>query len=144
MLALKDRETDPGGTEYLLSEIDRMAHLLRLLCLGTGKRVAPLCEYRFCHPATERAQSEASGISLISREEIRNIAFHLKDLHKRNQKICKLILFRLNERFPRRGRLGCRSGALHDRACSAAAAAATSEWCKLVPDRRRPRPMREI
>ncbi len=96
MLALKDRQNDPKGTEYLLAEIDRLAHLLRLLCLGTGKRVR-----RFANVVSAIRDGSALNPNhpafAISRDEVRNIAFHLKDLHKRNQKICKLLLFRLND-----------------------------------------------
>ena len=96
MLALKDRQSDPKGTEYLLAEIDRLAHLLRLLCLGTGKRVR-----RFASVVTAIRDGSALNPKhpafAVSRDEVRNIAFHLKDLHKRNQKICKLLLFRLND-----------------------------------------------
>jgi hypothetical protein len=33
----------------------------------------------------------------LTREETRSIAFHLKDLHKRGAKICKLLLMRLGD-----------------------------------------------
>ena len=96
LLALKDRQTDPKRTEYLLAEIDRLGHLLRLLCLGTGKRVR-----RFASVVAairdDSALNPKHPAFAISRDEVRNIAFHLKDLHKRNQKICKLVLFRLND-----------------------------------------------
>ena len=96
MLALKNRQNDPIGTEYLLTEIERLAHLLRLLCLGTGKRVR-----RFANVVSAIRDGSALNpnhpVFAISRDEVRNIAFHLKDLHKRNQKICKLLLFRLND-----------------------------------------------
>ncbi len=98
MLALKDRESDPKRTEYLLSEIDRLAHLLRLLCLGTGKRVR-----RFSNVVTAIRNGSPLNPNhpafAVSRDEVRNIAFHLKDLHKRNQKICKLVLFRLSDQI---------------------------------------------
>ena len=96
MLALRDRHTDPKGTEYLLAEIDRLAHLLRLLCLGTGKRVR-----RFANVVAAIRDGSALNPKhpafAVTRDEVRNIAFHLKDLHKRNQKVCKLVLFRLND-----------------------------------------------
>lgn len=96
MLALRNRFDDPAGTERLLGEIDRLAHLLRLLCLGAGRRGK-----RFADIVTAMRNGEvldsAHPVFAISRDESRNIAFHLKDLHKRNQKMCKLLLLRLND-----------------------------------------------
>ncbi|MEQ1669759.1 MAG: DUF262 domain-containing HNH endonuclease family protein [Hyphomicrobium sp.] len=96
MLALQDWQIDPERAAMLIGEIDRMAHLMRLLCAGTGKRVrrfsdivdairsgAPIDE---THPAFQ-----------LTREETRSIVFHLKDLHKRGPKICKLLLMRLGD-----------------------------------------------
>ena len=96
MLALRNRLDDPAGTEQLLSEIDRLAHLLRLLCLGAGRR-----SKRFADVVTAMRNGEmldaGHPVFAISRDEVRNIAFHLKDLHKRNQKMCKLLLMRLSD-----------------------------------------------
>lgn len=96
MLALKDRHNNPAACERLLGEIDRMAHLLRLLCLGAGRR-----KKRFSDIADAIRQhgyvTATHDAFAITREETRNIAFHLRDLHKRNQKICKLLLLRLND-----------------------------------------------
>lgn len=96
MLALKDRHAAPAACERLLGEIDRMAHLLRLLCLGAGRR-----KRRFSDIAQairhEGHLTASHRVFAINREESRNIAFHLKDLHKRNQKVCKLVLLRLND-----------------------------------------------
>ena len=33
----------------------------------------------------------------MTRDEVRGIAFHLKDFHKRNPKVCKLLLLRLGD-----------------------------------------------
>lgn len=96
MLALRNRFDDPDGTERILAEIDRLAHLLRLLCLGAGRR-----SKRFADVVIAMRNGEVLDAShpvfAISRDETRNIAFHLRDLHKRNQKMCKLLLLRLND-----------------------------------------------
>ena len=96
MLALKNRQEDAAAAEALLGEIDRVAHLLRLLCLGTGKR-----KRRFGEIVSALRRGEAPNASHpvfeFTREDVRNIAFHLRDLHKRNQKMCKLLLLRLND-----------------------------------------------
>lgn len=96
MLALSNWQSNPEYAAFLLNEIDRLAHLLRLLCLGTGKRVRKFADVvaalRGGMPVT--AESE---IFQLSREETRNIAYHLRDLHRRNPKICKLLLLRLSD-----------------------------------------------
>ena len=42
MLAVHQYADDPKRATLLLREIDRLVHLLRALCLGTGKRVRRL------------------------------------------------------------------------------------------------------
>lgn len=96
MVALKNRHETPAACERLLAEIDRVAHLQRLLCLGAGRRKKRFSDIT----AAIRHDSEptaSQSVFSFSREEVRNLAFHLKDLHKRNQKICKLLLLRLND-----------------------------------------------
>jgi hypothetical protein len=58
--------------------VRRFADLIRALRAGE-----PIDEG---HPALQ-----------LTRDEVRNIAFHLKDLHKRNPKACKLLLLRLGD-----------------------------------------------
>ena len=96
MLALKDWERDPEKAEMLISEIDRMANLMRLLCAGTGKRVRRFNDIVAAIKSGE-ALTENHPAFQLSREETRSIAFHLKDLHKRGPKICKLLLLRLGD-----------------------------------------------
>ncbi|MEQ1717132.1 MAG: DUF262 domain-containing HNH endonuclease family protein, partial [Hyphomicrobium sp.] len=97
MLALRNRRDDPAASERLLSEIDRMAHLLRLLCLGTGRRKRRFADIVSAIRSNEALRPGGHPAFAVSRDEVRNIAFHLKDLHKRNQKMCKLLLMRLND-----------------------------------------------
>ena len=96
ILALKDWQDDIEGATRHLIQIDRLAHLLRLLCLGTGKRVR-----RFANVAdalrAEGALPQDHAVFQFSRDEVRNIAFHLKSLHDRNPKVCKLLLLRLSD-----------------------------------------------
>ena len=100
MLALQNYTDDPERGNLLLREIDRFAHLLRLLCTGTSKRVR-----RFGH-VTDLIKSKApitpgEGPFKISRDEIRNIAYHLRTFYKRDQPVCKLLLLRLNDEIAR-------------------------------------------
>ncbi len=96
MLVLKSWQQDPGTASRLLSEIDRLAYILRVLCAGTGKRVR-----RFGDVVkairTGQARDPANQVFAVTRDETRNIGFHLRDLHKRNPKICKLVLLRLGD-----------------------------------------------
>ena len=96
MLALKNRCENVRETETLLAEIDRVAHLLRLLCLGTGKR-----KRRFAEIVSAQRRGDVLNASHpvfeFTRDDVRNMSFHLRDLHKRNQKVCKLLLLRLND-----------------------------------------------
>lgn len=96
MLALKDWKRDRESTSQLLAEIDRFAHLVCLLGSGNGKRfrkfsamIAALRSDVQLNPSHPTFQ--------LSREELRNIAFHMRDLHKRNPKGCKLLLMRLSD-----------------------------------------------
>jgi hypothetical protein len=100
MLALQNYADDPQRGNLLLKEIDRLAHLLRLLCSGTSKRVR-----RFGH-VMDLIKSKApivpgEGPFQISRDEIRNIAYHLRTFYKRDQPVCKLLLLRLNDELVR-------------------------------------------
>lgn len=100
MLALQNYADDPQRGNLLLKEIDRLAHLLRLLCSGTSKRVR-----RFGH-VMDLIKSKApivpgDGPFQISRDEIRNIAYHLRTFYKRDQPVCKLLLLRLNDELAR-------------------------------------------
>lgn len=96
MLALASWESDPQRAARLLAEIDRLAHVLRILCAGTGKRVRRFADVvRAIRAGTALDASEA--IFNIPRDETRNMGFHLRDLHKRNPKICKLVLLRLSD-----------------------------------------------
>ena len=96
MLALNDWQRDPERAQMLIAEIDRMAHLMRLLCAGAGKRSRRFSDIvdaiRSGAPLDER-----HAAFQLTREESRSIAFHMKDLHKRGPKICKLMLLRLGD-----------------------------------------------
>jgi hypothetical protein len=96
IVALKDWKRDPDRAAFLLAEIERVAMLTRLLCAGSGKRVR-----RFAELIKVMRSGEPIDIShpvlQLSRDEVRGIAFHLKDFHKRNPKVCKLLLLRLGD-----------------------------------------------
>ena len=96
MLALKDWKRDPERAGELLAEIDRFAHLVCLLGSGNGKRFRKFSAIVTALRSDAQATSSQPAFQL-SREELRNIAFHMRDLHKRNPKGCKLLLLRLSD-----------------------------------------------
>lgn len=96
MIALKDWQRDPERATLLIAEIDRMAHLMRLLCAGTGKRVRRFSDIIDAIRSGEPMDENHAAFQL-AREETRSIVFHLKDLHKRGPKICKLLMLRLGD-----------------------------------------------
>ncbi len=96
MVALAEHKGDEKTATLLLKEIDRLAHVWRLLCLGTGKRVRRFAQFIEAMKAGQALAPEAAA-SALTREEARSIAFHLRDLHRRNALVCKLVLLRLND-----------------------------------------------
>jgi hypothetical protein len=100
MLALRQYADDPARGNLLLKEIDRLAHLLRLLCVGTGKRVRRFGDVIDLIKANGPVRP-GEGPFKLSREEVRNIGYHLRSLYRRDQQVCKLLLLRLNDEMSR-------------------------------------------
>jgi hypothetical protein len=96
ILALKDWNHDPDRAAFLLAEIERLAMLTRLLCAGSGKRVRRFAELIKVIRSDEPID-RTHPVFQMTRDEIRSIAFHLRDLHKRNPKVCRLLLLRLSD-----------------------------------------------
>ena len=96
MAALAKHADDPAMAARVLKEIDRLAHLWRLLCLGAGKRVRRFAELTEAI-RTGQVLAPETAITTLTRDETRSIAFHLRDLHRRNAQVCKLLLLRLND-----------------------------------------------
>ena len=87
---------DPAQLARFLQALDRLAYGLRILGLGSNRRTQ-----RFGSVITairNGADLEAAGSPLaLSREELRNIDYNLKDLHARSAPLCRLVLLRLND-----------------------------------------------
>lgn len=96
IVALKDWKRDPERAAFLLDQIERLAMLTRLLCAGSGKRVRRFAEL-IKIMRTGMPVDETHPVLQMSRDEVRGVAFHLKDFHKRNPKVCKLLLLRLGD-----------------------------------------------
>lgn len=96
ILALNGWRRDPDRAAFLLSEIERLAMLTRLLCAGSGKRVRRFAELIKAIRSGELIDL-THPVLQVTRDEVRSIAFHLRDLHKRNPKVCRLLLMRLSD-----------------------------------------------
>ncbi|WP_072372624.1 DUF262 domain-containing protein [Hyphomicrobium sp. NDB2Meth4] len=100
MLVMQQYSEDRGRAKLLLKEIDRLAHLLRVLCVGSGKRVRRMSE------VVQIIRSRApvrpgEGPFALSRDEIRNIGYHLRSMYRRDAQVCKQLLLRLNDELTR-------------------------------------------
>ncbi|HVZ05674.1 DUF262 domain-containing HNH endonuclease family protein [Hyphomicrobium sp.] len=96
ILVLSQWRRDPDRASFLLSEIERLAILTRLLCAGSGKRARRFAELIKAIRAGELLDT-THPVLQVTRDEVRSIAFHLRDLHKRNPKVCRLLLMRLSD-----------------------------------------------
>jgi hypothetical protein len=96
ILALKDWQKNPDRAAFLLAEIDRLANLTRLLCVGSGKRVRRFADLIKAMRSGEPIDETHPALHL-TRDEVRSIAFHLKDFHKRNPRACRFLLLRLGD-----------------------------------------------
>jgi len=82
-------------TRQYLEELERAALLMRIVCLGSSKR-----QTRFAKIARDLSTPRPPapvGLYEPSREELRAIAFNMRDLHSRNVQACKGLLMRIND-----------------------------------------------
>jgi hypothetical protein len=100
MLAVRQYAEDPQRGTLLLKEIDRLAHVLRLLCYGTNKRKRRFAEVVDLIKSGAPIRPTEPPFRL-SREEVRNVGYHLRSPYKRDQQVCKLLLLRLNDELTR-------------------------------------------
>lgn len=80
--------------EYLTS-VERAAYLMRLVCLGAGKRQPRFA--KICALLGEPEMPKPDALFNPTKEELRTIAYNLRDLHSRNVQVCKALLLRLND-----------------------------------------------
>lgn len=132
LLAVHMHGEDLPALATLLTAIDRLAHNLRLLGLGTGRRVQ---RFTGVISAIRRgtALGEEAHVFAMRREEARKIAHNMKDPHVRSPQIAKLLLLRLSDEI---------DGTLTRPAISALTVEhvlpqrppASSDWRRLFPD----------
>lgn len=94
MLSLRQRHRAPERAEQMIAGIDRLAHVLRFLCMGGGKR-----QGRFS-AAIRAIADDAANVDMLlqpTREDLRVVQFNLRDLHARAPSMCKLLLMRLED-----------------------------------------------
>ena len=87
---------EPQKLATFLAALERLAYLLRLLGVGTDKRLA---RFHAVVLAIRRGVALDARNSPLqpSREEQRNILYNLRNLHTRSPLTCKLVLLRLND-----------------------------------------------
>jgi hypothetical protein len=100
MLAVHQYADNPERATLLLREIDRVVHLLRVLCLGAGKRVRRLGNI-IAHIKSRAPVAPGEGPFQLSRDEVRNIGYHLRTMYRRDAQVCKQLLLRLNDELTR-------------------------------------------
>ncbi len=100
ILAVHQYADDPQRATLLLQEIDRLAHLLRVLCLGTGKRVRRLANVVQLIKSGAPVKA-GEGPFHLTRDETRNIGYHLRTMYRRDAQACKQLLLRLNDELTR-------------------------------------------
>ncbi len=99
MLVLDRFGDDPDRAGALLDEIDRLAHALRLLCLGSKRRQSRFAKVCAALRNDPGGVSEEHPAFALARDEVRAIQHHLKDLYTRSLQASKLVLLRLNDEW---------------------------------------------
>lgn len=85
----------PEQLSRFLAQIDRLAYGMRILGLGGDKRLARMHQIRLAVEKGTALDADGGPFDFTS-EEVRNIRYNLRDLHRRSQPTCKLILLRLD------------------------------------------------
>lgn len=96
MVASQLYASDPALLAVQMREIERFTYLLRLLCLGSGRRVRRFADIVDAL-RSGRSLADQDSPCQLSRDDRRTINYNLRDLHGRNQQICKLVLLRIND-----------------------------------------------
>jgi Protein of unknown function DUF262/Protein of unknown function (DUF1524) len=85
----------PEQLSAFLCQMDRLAYGMRILGLGGDKRLARMYQVRTAVEKGTALDSDGGPFEFTG-EEVRNIRYNLRDLHRRSQPTCKLILLRLD------------------------------------------------
>lgn len=132
IVAMTQFPSAPEQATRLMCEIERFSYLLRVLCYGAGKR-----QRRFAAVIQAIRSSPDGALNSpawdITRDEQRTIAFHLKDLHRRNPGMSKLVLMRIEDEMAGQS-LPIDPGKLTVEHLLPLRPAATSDWKRQVVD----------
>jgi hypothetical protein len=96
MLAMQGTSSQPQRTADLIVAIERLTYALGILGLAAGKRLQRFAKVTDAIKADPNA-ALTSGVFEITRDESRTIAFRLRDLHRRNAALSKLVLMRIED-----------------------------------------------
>ncbi len=96
LLAMKSYAQNPAGSAEIIAEIDRLAHILRLQCLGGNKR-SPRFAALVRSLLAGDLEGARKGPLAITRDQVRSVHFYLRDFHVRNPAMCKMLLLRLSD-----------------------------------------------
>ena len=87
---------DPVALDAFFIRLDRLAYSLRLLGIGADKRRARFHSLVRAIKKNPKLDETDNPIEL-TRDELRNIQYNLRNLHARSQLTCKLVLLRVND-----------------------------------------------
>jgi uncharacterized protein DUF262/uncharacterized protein DUF1524 len=90
------RGSDPAELAWFLKALDRLAYGLRILGMGTKRRVARLGAVTGALRQGNDLRAPGSQL-MLTRDEQSTIRHNLRDLHARSAPLAKLVLLRLNE-----------------------------------------------
>ncbi len=94
----KRHAADPEALLMFVSALDRFAYGVRLLALGNDKRAQRMAAVTRAIAAGTPSRGPWLQLQ-FNRDELRNINFGLRDLHRRSPHICRLVLQRLEEQM---------------------------------------------
>jgi hypothetical protein len=98
MLWWLERGDDAAELAWFLASLDRLAYGLRILGIGTKRRVGRLGTVMQAIRQRHDLRGPASPLRL-TREEQGTIHYNLRDLHARSAPMAKLVLLRLNDQI---------------------------------------------
>ncbi|MDZ4843159.1 MAG: DUF262 domain-containing HNH endonuclease family protein [Hyphomicrobium aestuarii] len=95
MIAMSRFEDDPAGVQRTVVEIERLTFLLKVLSIGGAKRTRRANQ--LIQALTRGNCVELDQAFTVTREEQRAVMHHLRDIHRRDAALAKLILMRIEE-----------------------------------------------
>jgi hypothetical protein len=96
LLCWLERGSDPAELAWFLTALDRLAYGLRILGMGTKRRLGRMGQVVQALRQGDDLRGAASPI-MLTRDEQGTIRHNLRDLHARSAPLAKLVLLRLNE-----------------------------------------------